>query len=138
MAKFLNLHGVLRARPSSPNGPEGEQAILRLAVFATITSYAWFPASFAPLPMPERERILLMGLAGFLALAVGIYTAICISPASNVARRVLGVVADVGLITFGLSFAGEEGAVFVGVYFFITLGNGFRYGAQYLRLCPSR
>ena len=63
MAKFRNLHGVLRARPSSPNGPEGEQAILRLAVFATITSYAWFPASFATLPMPERERILLMGTA---------------------------------------------------------------------------
>jgi two-component system sensor histidine kinase RpfC len=39
---------------------------------------------------------------------------------------------DAGGITFGLAAAGDAGVGLVGVYLFVILGNGFRYGARSL------
>src|SRR6476620_8055986 len=44
----------------------------------------------------------------------------------------LGILADVGALTFGLFVMGEGGVVLVGVYFFIIFGSGFKYGRLYL------
>jgi len=33
--------------------------------------------------------------------------------------------------------AGEAGVAMIGVYLFITLGNGFRYGRAYLFACQA-
>jgi len=51
-----------------------------------------------------------------------------------VTRRVLGMLADAGAITFGLFFMGSAGTVLVGAYLFIIFGNGFRYGRVYLHV----
>lgn len=54
---------------------------------------------------------------------------------SSVSRRYLGMVADNAVTTFCLMQMGEGGAVVIGVYLFITFGNGFRYGRRYLHVC---
>jgi two-component system sensor histidine kinase RpfC len=45
------------------------------------------------------------------------------------------MVADNAVTTFCLMQMGEGGAVVIGVYLFITFGNGFRYGRRYLHVC---
>jgi two-component system sensor histidine kinase RpfC len=50
---------------------------------------------------------------------------------------VIGMVADAGAATFCMFLAGESGVSIVGVYLFITFGNGFRYGRAYLVACQA-
>ena len=45
------------------------------------------------------------------------------------------MVADNAVTTYCLMNMGEGGAVVIGVYLFITFGNGFRYGRIYLHIC---
>ena len=52
-----------------------------------------------------------------------------------VRRRFLGMVVDNAVTTYCLIRLGEGGAVIIGVYLFITFGNGFRYGRIYLHAC---
>ncbi|MBK9674700.1 MAG: hypothetical protein IPO82_05500 [Betaproteobacteria bacterium] len=46
--------------------------------------------------------------------------------------RSFGIAADIIPITAGLFFAGEIGVPLVGLYLWITVGNGFRFGPRYL------
>ena len=43
--------------------------------------------------------------------------------------------ADAGAATFCMFLAAESGVSMIGVYLFITFGNGFRYGRSYLFAC---
>jgi two-component system sensor histidine kinase RpfC len=45
------------------------------------------------------------------------------------------MVADNAVTSYCLIQTGEPGAVIIGVYLFITFGNGFRYGRRYLHAC---
>ena len=47
------------------------------------------------------------------------------------------MVADNAVTSFCLMQMGEGGAVVIGVYLFITFGNGFRYGRRYLHVCQA-
>ncbi len=74
-------------------------------------------------------------LAGsYLAVAVVIFAWILLSPAKNVPRRVLGIVGDMTGASVGLSLAGEGGTPLVALYLWVVVGNGFRYGVNYLVL----
>ena len=44
---------------------------------------------------------------------------------------------NTGCATFCMFLAGESGVAMVGVYLFITFGNGFRYGNPYLFTCQA-
>jgi two-component system, sensor histidine kinase RpfC len=50
---------------------------------------------------------------------------------------VTGMLADTGAATFCMFLAGESGVSMIGVYLFITFGNGFRYGRAYLFACQA-
>ncbi|MFO1398424.1 MAG: ATP-binding protein [Burkholderiales bacterium] len=76
-------------------------------------------------------------LTGFLLLAAAIFAAICISPAPNVPRRLIGMIADASGCTWYMCVAEEYGFVVIGIYLFITFGNGFRYGRRYLFGCQA-
>jgi two-component system, sensor histidine kinase RpfC len=129
----MNPIAARRAHLKGRSDSEHEQAILRIMLLGLITIYMW-GRSAAPL-LAKNDQILLLGLLGFFMLAIGIFVAIWISPAPNIPRRVLGMVADVGAITFALFLAGESGVGLVGVYLFVIFSNGFRYGRMSLFVC---
>ncbi len=107
--------------------PELEQAFLRLTILGFVLAYV----------VSIRSRVdvtSVVYLAGIFLFAVGIFAAICVWPATNVTRRMLGIVVDTGTITFGLLVAGNEGVTFVWAYLFVIIGNGFRYGRIYLHV----
>ena len=68
-----------------------------------------------------------------LALVVRILT----SGETSVFRRLLGMVADNAVTSYCLIRMDEGGAVILGVYLFVTFGNGFRYGRRYLHVCQG-
>lgn len=47
-------------------------------------------------------------------------------------RRLSGAWLDIGLPTMFMAMTGELGVILVGVYLWVTFGNGFRFGKKYL------
>ena len=110
---------------------ELEQAITRLAIGAIFTVYLL--CSFA------INKVISHGeLIGFYCLIIfDISTTLLLltvisAKEKSALRRLLGNWLDViGTSTF-LSLAGDVGIVLIGVYLWITFGNGFRFGKKYL------
>jgi signal transduction histidine kinase len=59
------------------------------------------------------------------------------SPGANAARRRAAVLLDMGAVTAGMVLAEETGAVLFGVYLWVAIGNGFRYGRWYLHYAQA-
>ncbi len=137
---FLTLWAALKSRFSGRADSEHEQAILRIGIIGLIIAFMWgrvTVTSSVSAAVSDNDRLLLAGLGFFFLLAIGIFVCIYIWPASNKPRRIVGMLADSGGTTFALSLAGASGVGLVGVYLFITFGNGFRYGRRYLFLCQA-
>jgi two-component system sensor histidine kinase RpfC len=74
---------------------------------------------------------------GFFLFSVALAALIVIRGGISISRRYLAMVADNVVTTYCLMNMGEAGAVVIGVYLFITFGNGFRYGRRYLHVCQA-
>jgi two-component system, sensor histidine kinase RpfC len=135
--KPLAGFAALRRRLKSRLDSEHEQAVLRIVLIGLITAYMWIRVRVTKGAIAPDDQILLVGLVGFFLLAIGIFISICVWPAKNVARRILGMLADAGGTTFALFLTGHTGVFLIGVYLFITFGNGFRYGRKHLFLCQA-
>jgi two-component system, sensor histidine kinase RpfC len=135
----MNLTAALRTRLVGRSDGEHEQAILRIVILALVLTYMaaihfWGNRATG---LGHGELLLLQGLAAGVVLALVLFLAICIWPAPNVSRRVIGMAADAGAATFCMFLLGESGVSMVGVYLFIIFGNGFRYGRAYLFACQA-
>ncbi|HUH93027.1 MAG TPA: ATP-binding protein [Casimicrobiaceae bacterium] len=127
------LRDRLKARPDS----EHEQAVLRVVIVSLVLAYMGFAYSPDRASWRHAEPLLVGGLVCDLVLAVALFAAICAWPAPSIPRRVTGMLADAGAATFCVFLAGESGVSMIGVYLFITFGNGFRYGRPYLFACQA-
>lgn len=121
----------LRARTDS----EHEQALLRIVIVATVFVYMATVYTPSKDDFQHTQLILLSTLAVDLIFAFAIFVGICIWPGENVPRRIAGMFADAATATVVVFCSGEAGVSMVGVYLFITFGNGFRYGRRYLFAC---
>ena len=126
----------LKSRFAAQAESEPEQALFRLAIVGAILAY--FTLIVGPRDgWTDQEIQVATGLAGFFAIAVGIFLCICLWPAKSVVRRVAGMLSDTGGATFYVWLAGDHGVAMIGVYLFVTFGNGFRYGRNYLYACQA-
>ena len=110
------LHG----RPDS----EHEQALIRVIIMSLIFVF-FFVTGFDSVAL----------LAGcYLATSTLIFLWVLISPAKNEPRRILGIVGDMAGASFGLALADGAGSPLIALYLWVIVGNGFRYGLNYLVL----
>jgi two-component system, sensor histidine kinase RpfC len=128
----VSLTATWQSRRSGAIRPELEQARLRLAI-ALMVSLCVIRYLGGDGYASKNEWSVLAGLAGWLVLSIGILAAIWIGRSESVALRLLGILADVGAITWGLFAMGEGGVVLVSAYLLVIFGNGFRYGRRYLQ-----
>lgn len=121
----------LKARLHARADSEHEQAALRIIIVGLLLAYmALFHSAPADSPSSDWSNVVVIG--GILTAAVIIFAAICLWPKENVLRRLLGMLADNASATWYMSIAGEYGYSMIGVYLFVTFGNGFRFGRRYL------
>ncbi len=130
MHRFTALKARLHARSDS----EHEQALLRIVIVGLVLIYMTIFHGWRNNWTPVDLEIVQV-LGAFLLLAICIFVAICVSPEPNVPRRLVGMVADAGGCTWYMWVAGEYGFFVIGIFLFITFGNGFRYGRRYLFGC---
>jgi len=118
---------MLQARLKARADSEHEQALIRIFIVAAVLGLMLWRHS--------TSGLLLMVLQADLAVALAVFVCICIWPAANVPRRVIGMLADVGTATAVMFLTTEIGYLMIGVYLFLIFGNGFRYGIAYLFAC---
>jgi two-component system sensor histidine kinase RpfC len=112
-----------RARLAARPDTEHEQALIRLLNAVALGLYL----------LPEILPHITVWLAYFV-VGLGIVAHIFLHPQASPARRTLGALSDVSTLTWALVQFGEHSAPLFLAYLWITLANGFRFGANYLML----
>ena len=95
----------------------------------------WY--SFRDGAVSSNEQLVLQVSVWFFVFGLALMLRVLLTARPSVSRRYLAMVADNAVTTFCLMQMGEGGAVVIGVYLFITFGNGFRYGRRYLHACQA-
>jgi len=119
---LVRARARLVARPDT----EHEQALVRIVITILLVLYL-LPGATGP----GRELILLVGGAHF-ALSVLVFLRILHSTDTSPARRVFAMVGDFATVTCYMAMFGERAAPLFLMYVWVTLANGFRFGAPYL------
>ncbi|MTJ80448.1 MAG: response regulator [Telmatospirillum sp.] len=121
------IAGRFRERKDS----EHEQALVRVVLVASVYVYfegAWLLGWLTP----DAIRALARVLGGYEFLSVLYVLWILARPERSRTRRFLAMVTDLGAITWCMVLGGEIGAPLYSLYLWVTLGNGFRFGARSL------
>ena len=133
-AKGLVLRFGLTEMLARAHRPELEQSLLRVAIGGLVLIYLIF-TGYRDGKLTDEEASVLVVAIGFFLFSIALTAQILASQSISVARRFVGMVADNAVTSYCLIQTGEPGAVIIGVYLFITFGNGFRYGRTYLHAC---
>jgi two-component system sensor histidine kinase RpfC len=113
---------------------EQEQAALRLAIPVTFIGFLLFYQPDEADSHLSHWSIGMSFILAFVVVSAGFLVSTLRHPEPSVLRRVTTIVLDISSLSFGLYLTGGLGAPWFGVYLWVTLGNGFRYGENYLYL----
>ncbi|KTF37457.1 ATP-binding protein [Xanthomonas translucens] len=121
----------LRHRLANRTDSEHGQALVRIAMVALILVYELiFARTWG---IPTRQQAYVIGLTLISqAVALVVLTWILLRPQRSDVRRVIGMIADYGLMCMAMSAIGEPMACIYVVVMWVTIGNGLRYGNRYL------
>lgn len=127
---------TLRQRLAQRQDSEHGQQIVRTALIVLILGYVLMPGVRSDLPPAQYNGVLAIVLSG-LALSLLIFGWLLWRPGRSDPRRILGMVADYGLIAAGMIQMGEPlGWAYI-VVMWVTVGNGMRFGNNYLYLAVA-
>jgi two-component system sensor histidine kinase RpfC len=131
VARVAAVWARIQARAAARPDSEVQQALLRLGIGACF--YVYFASGWVAQGPQIAAAILWMG-PSFLLLSLLILVAGLVDPGVSLVRRVAGLLVDCSFTTALLAMGEEPGAPLVGLYLWVSLGNGFRYGVRYLQL----
>ena len=115
----------IRSRPDT----EFQQASIRFAI--GVIAYLYFSSRWVIHPEYIYSSIHFVALF-FLTTATLILVGTLVNLRASPQRRLFGAIVDFSTASFMLLIGGETSAPLVGIYLWVTLGNGFRYGVPYL------
>jgi len=132
MSTLTILLGRIQNRPDS----EHEQALLRISILLILLAYF---LSAIPENLTHASNWITGAtiLGASILFSIGLFSAILINPGISVGRRITGIVFDLSAFSYGMAITGELVIPWYGVYLWVTLGNGFRYGEKYLYLSAT-
>lgn len=124
----------IKRRIANISDSEPEQIFLRLFIGVFLVLYFCFPwaegetFSHAIVSTPS-----LITLAYYFG-AVSIASWLLIKPVASPLRRSAGIVLDMGSLSLVMFISGSESIFLFVLYLWVILGNGFRFGLNYLYL----
>lgn len=127
--KFGTLYLRFRKKINSYNS-EQEQAFLRISIALLIFIYLAFKFVSAENPSTIMPVFVFSGIWLFCGVLLATHVFHNSNPSGK--RQFLAMIADLSAITFGMILAGETGVLFYGIYLWVIIGNGIRYGTQSL------
>lgn len=114
---------IFKNRPDS----ELEQSAMRIVTLFLLTGYFYY---FRDSVSQFSHLSILMPIATTLALGFFILT-----KASNnisISRRVISIILDMSVLSYMIYLTDYVGLPLIFIYFWISFGNGFRFGNKYL------
>ena len=127
MTALQTLRSRFANRPDSEHG----QALTRVAMLVVVLAYLQFVVKGHP-GVEEGLALSLKFLSLEFVVATGILAWIAARPGVSYARRVLGMVADYGLMGVGMYLIGDLLSPLYVILLWVTVGNGLRYGPRFL------
>ena len=118
----------LRNRPDS----EHELTVNRLVISGTAFTYLIIAAQFGQRGAERMLHDQSPYFAAYQIVAVILFCHLLYRPGVSVGRRLVGMVFDFGLFSYGMHVGGETFALLYPVYLWVIFGNGFRFGVPYL------
>ena len=117
------------ARAADPR--ELEQGRLRLTIVVVIFLYFVAVGVWDGVLLPA-EMLPIVIDAGVFVIDAAHFAWMLAAPGVSPLRRVAGGVLDMGAVTVLMIAGGESGTVLFGIYLWVAIGNGFRFGRFYL------
>ena len=139
MAKRLSVSNTsfltsLRGRLKNCPNSEPEQAMVRVIIGCIVLAYLYMAGVFDGGKDELDPPFGLALVGGFVMFPLGLLAATAIHPVKSVWRRVIAMVADIGVTTYAMLATGVFGSPLFVVFLWITFGNGFHFGVRYLYL----
>lgn len=106
---------------------EPEQIVIRLIIGLFLVLY--FSISWTDTAVVSP---LANSMVWYYAGAIVLAGALLIEPSSSSVRRTAGIFLDIITLSSAMMMAGSESLYFFGIYLWVILGNGFRFGVNYL------
>ncbi|MDF1588082.1 MAG: ATP-binding protein [Gammaproteobacteria bacterium] len=114
------------------NDSEPEQILLRLIIGVFLVIYFCFPWSdgedLASKITSKGSLITLGYYTGAIVLAIALFY----KPIQSPLRRIAGIALDMVSLSIVMFFVGDQSVFLFVLYLWVVLGNGFRYGLNYL------
>ncbi len=129
---WSSLSTRLKGRADS----EHVQVLIRIVIVALIALYFWLLQKVLPDESALIETTFTI-LTVSITASVMLLVWLLLSPAINPIRRVAGAVHDNVALTACLIACGELAAPCYGLYLWVTLGYGFRYGPAYMQVSQT-
>ncbi len=126
-----DLSTWLRTRLSNRPDSEHGQALVRLLIFVGVMIYLLLGAAFGGLPQDVSQTALAMSSIG-VSIGSVLFCWILWAPGKSNVRRIIGMIADYGLMSTAMAFMGEPLAWLYVIMMWVTVGNGLRYGNRFL------
>ena len=109
---------------------EHEQALLRVVFALIIFAYLFLASDLDKTSSTQKAVLVFSGI--FFVYAALLERVINFSQEPSGTRQALAMVADLSAVTFGMFMTKETGALFYGIYLWVIVGNGIRYGTRAL------
>ncbi|MEA3274745.1 MAG: hypothetical protein U9Q81_05515, partial [Pseudomonadota bacterium] len=109
---------------------ELEQAALRPLFVAAFIAYLYLVDRYGAASVfltIDHRLVWAAFLFGFIVLLSFLY-----HPGRSEIRRISGILADIAAVSYVFSVTGEAAVAWVGVFIWIIVGNGGRFGNKYL------
>jgi two-component system sensor histidine kinase RpfC len=118
--RSLIRHFILQLKHR--NG-EHEQALIRIVFTTSFFIYLFNVNTGSPSAIHVLEF-----LAGYILFSALLIAHLLRDPEKNKYRIALSIAADMSAATYGMLVTQESGSIFYGVYLWVIVGNGLRYG----------
>lgn len=116
-----------RERIKNIQDSEPEQIIIRLVIGLFLVLYFSVSWNNTGIVSPLASSMM-----WFYIGATVLAAALLIDPVSSPVRRIAGICLDIITLSSAMMLAGSESIYFFGIYLWVILGNGFRFGVNYL------
>ena len=109
---------------------EQEQALLRVFFASLIFSHLLSIFNSTSDSSFEKSVLIFSGI--WLTFGIVFLAVVFASQKSSEKRQFLAIITDTSAVTFGMLLSEEIGTLFYGIYLWVIVGNGLRYGTKSL------
>jgi two-component system sensor histidine kinase RpfC len=136
---MASLVTTLRQRLTSRSDSEHIQPILRAAagIAAAIYALSSAPNDNLGYGFSKMTQVWICLLGGFVTGGLSFFIHILLYPSVNRIRRLTGLFHDMAWCGLALYAFGNNGILIWGMYLWLVIGYGFRYGVNYLYLASA-